>query len=230
MIKGIFFDAAGILYRRAGPTVEFAMGLLRNDGYSQEISANVSTQLQALRTQASRGLVNHETYWDRFLSAYGITEPNIRQTFITRIIEYSNNVLPVKGAREVLQELKRRNFLLGIVTDTMYPLEWKRNRLKKVGVDEFIDVIACSTVLGVHKPDSAMYLNALQQANLVPESSAFIGHMAVELQGARNAGMVTVALYFDTDAVADYYCESILDLIIIPIFYEDPERTNGRVH
>jgi FMN phosphatase YigB (HAD superfamily) len=85
-------------------------------------------------------------------------------------------------------------------------------------VAEYIDVIACSTVIGVHKPDPVMYSNALQQAHLSPDESAFVGHLALELQGAHNAGMVTVALDFEPDTVADYYCKSILDLLNIPIF------------
>jgi HAD superfamily hydrolase (TIGR01509 family) len=227
MIKGIFFDAAGILYQRAGHTMDFAFSLLRNEGFFRDATEVSMTHLQTLRTQANQGLVNHETYWDQFLLVHGVTEQELRQDYITRIIEYSNDVLPVPGARKALEGLKQRNFLLGIVTDTMYPLEWKRRRLKKVGVDEFIDVIACSTVLGVHKPDSRMYLNALQQANLSPEESAFVGHLAIELRGAREAGMLTVAINFEPDAVADYYCKSILDLLRVPVFHGVPGKENN---
>jgi len=63
--------------------------------------------------------------------------------------------------------------------------------------------VACSTVLGVHKPDPAMYLDALQQARLAPSEAAFVGHLAVELEGARKAGMTTVAVNYDPDAKAD---------------------------
>jgi HAD superfamily hydrolase (TIGR01509 family) len=218
LIKGIFFDAAGVLYRRASPTVDFALSLLMEGGFTTEIPAEDLTRILALRAQANQGQVNHETYWDQFLRMHGVADPCLRQTFITQIIDYSNDVLPVRGAREALQGLKQRRFLLGIVTDTMYPLEWKRRRLEKVGVAEFIDVIACSTVIGVHKPDPAMYSTALQQSHLSPGESAFVGHLALELQGAHDAGMVTVAVDFEPDTVADYYCRSILDLLDIPIF------------
>ena len=227
MIKGIFFDAAGVLYCRARPTEDFALGLLRNGGFSIDVTSEDLTHLLALRAQANQGQVNHEAYWDQFLMMHGVADPYLRQTFITRIIDYSNDVLPVPGAREALQGLKQRSFLLGIVTDTMYPLEWKRRRLEKVGVAEYIDVIACSTVIGVHKPDSGMYLNALQQAHLSPDESAFVGHLAIELRGAHNAGMVTVAVNFEPDAVADYYCKSLLDLLNVPIFNGIPIEAKG---
>jgi HAD superfamily hydrolase (TIGR01509 family) len=228
MIKGIFFDAAGVLYRRASPTADFALELIKNGGFPVEVTSDDLTHLQALHAQASQGQVNHEAYWDQFLMMHCVADPYLRQSYISRIIDYSNAVLPVPGAREALQELKQRSFLLGIVTDTMYPLEWKRRRLEKAGVVEYIDVIACSTVIGVHKPDPGMYLNALQQAHLSPRESAFVGHLAIELRGARDAGMVTVAVSYEPGAVADYYCKSILDLLNIPIFSGIPVEADDR--
>jgi HAD superfamily hydrolase (TIGR01509 family) len=226
MIKGIFFDAAGILYSRATPTVEFAMDLLRKGGFAVEIPSEDLAQLTALRVQANHGKVNYTAYWDKFLVLHGVVDTGTRKTFSTQIIDYSNDVIPVPGAREALQGLKQRNFLLGIVTDTMYPLEWKKRRLVRAGVAEYIDVIACSTEVGVHKPDPVMYLNALEQAHLSPEESAFVGHLGIELMGANKAGMTTVAVNFEVEVVADYYCQSILDLLDVPIFAGIPIETN----
>lgn len=218
MIKGVFFDAAGILYRRATPSMDFALELLKGGGYPLEIASDDQTQLMLFRERANLGQVDHKDYWDMLLRLHGVADPKLRSTFITRIIDYSNNVSPVPGARETLQGLKQRNFLVGIVTDTMYPLEWKIRRLEKVGVAEYIDVIACSTEVGIHKPDTRMYLNAIQQAHLSPDESAFVGHLGIELWGAHNAGLVTVAIDPDAGAVADYFCKSILELLNIPIF------------
>jgi len=218
MIKGIFFDAAGVLYYRSKHTVDFALKLLQEMGYSQEVSSRDIESLEALRLQVNQGLASHDAYWDLFLSLRGVTDAPQRRQYIGRIVDFSNDVQPVPGVREALAELKSRGYALGVVTDTMYPLEWKKRRLEKVGVAEFIDVIACSTVLGVHKPDPAMYLNAIQQLHLSVPESAFVGHLAVELQGARLAGMATVAVNYDPDAQADYFCESLLDLLSLPIF------------
>jgi HAD superfamily hydrolase (TIGR01509 family) len=218
MIRGIFFDAAGILYYRPEPTETYTLKLLRQANFSTEISPEDLQQQMALRAQANQGQVSHETYWDQFLLRRGVTDPAQRKSLVGQIIDYSNDVLPTPGGREALAGLKQRGFVLGIVTDTMYPLEWKMRRLNKVGVAEFIEVVACSTVLGVHKPDPATYLNALQQAHLTPGEAAFVGHATVELEGARRAGMTTVAVNYDADAPADYYCNSLLDLLNVPIF------------
>ena len=216
MIKAIFFDAAGILYTRGGHTEEFALDLLQDEGFSTELPSDQLAIQMTLRSRANQGIVGHDVYWDQFLLMRGVNDPQQRKEFATRIIDYSNDILPISGAREALTALKERGFLLGIITDTMYPVEWKMRRLEKAGVAEFIDIVACSTNLGAHKPDPAIYAFAIEQATLTQNETAFVGHLGVELEGAQKAGMVTVAIGYDPDTRADYYCKSLMDMLDIP--------------
>ena len=158
----------------------------------------------------------------------GVLDPDQRKEYTIRITHYSNDVQPTPGNRETLSELKQRGFILGIITDTIYPLEWKVRRLEKAGVAEFIGIIACSTDLGVHKPDPAIYSYAIKQANLKHGETAFVGHLGSELQGAQKAGMITIGMddaENDTRAAADYYCKSLPDLLTLPIFQKVYEET-----
>jgi len=229
-IKGIFFDAADVFYRRPEPTIEYVLNLLEEKGLSTELSAEDRVHQRALRSRANSGYLSPDEYWDQFLLMHGVAVPEERKTLVGQIIAYSNDVLPIPGGKEALAGLKQRGFILGIVTDTIYPIEWKMRWLDKVGVAEFLDVVACSTVLGMHKPDPAMYLNALQQAHLAPSESAFVGHDAGELEGARKAGIATVAVNYDPHAEADYYCESLLDLLNVPVFQEAGESSANRTN
>jgi HAD superfamily hydrolase (TIGR01509 family) len=217
-IEGVFFDAAGVLYNRPISTRAYALSLFQPASSATELSAEDLTRHDALRSLANKGHISPDEYWDQFLLIHGVASPEERRLLVGKINDYSDNVLPVPGGREALAALKQRSFLLGIVTDTMYPLEWKMRWLDEVGVAEFIDVVACSTVLGAHKPDPAMYLNALQQAGLTPGQSAFVGHDGEELEGARKAGMVTVAVNYEPGTRADYYAQSLVDLLNLPIF------------
>jgi putative hydrolase of the HAD superfamily len=149
---------------------------------------------------------------------HGVTDSDIRSEMITRIVNFSNGVLPVDGCRDALLELKRRGYVLGIISDTIYPLEWKMKRLHMAGVDDLIDIVACSTDLGMHKPHPAFYRYAVNQANLSPYQTAFVGHDIRELRGARRAGMMTVAIFYEEGAKADHYCTSMSDLMTIPEF------------
>lgn len=218
MIKGIFFDAAGVFYYRTEGTGAFVKGLLAELGYPTELSAENEARKKAMRVQATEGRISHDVYWDQVLRMYGVSDAERRAMLRKHILDRANDVIPHPGGKAAMAGLHARGFILGIVTDTIYPVEWKMAWLAKVGVAEFIDVVACSTVVGAHKPEPAIYLNALQQARLVPTEAAFVGHDARELAGARRAGMVTVAVNHDPDAQADYYADSLLGLLDVPIF------------
>lgn len=221
MIKAIFFDAAGILYTRGGPTEAFALSLLQKMGFSNDLSPDQLNKQLELRSKANKGAISHEIYWDNFLLMRNVLQPQQRKDFALQIINYSNDVQSVPGAGDALRKLKERGLLLGIITDTMYPVAWKMRRLEKAGVAEFIDIVACSTALGAHKPDPAVYTYALQQAHLTPGESAFVGHLGIELQGAHKAGMVTIAIKPDVGTEADYICDTLMDLLSLPVLIKN---------
>jgi HAD superfamily hydrolase (TIGR01509 family) len=217
-IRGILFDAAGVFYRRPGSTGRYVAKLLEGMGLSMELSVEDRLRQKALRSRANKGHLGPDEYWDQVLRMAGVADPLQRQALLRQIEAYSDNVLPIPGGREALAGLKQRGFLLGIVTDTIYPVERKMRWLRQIGIAEFIDVVACSTVVGAHKPDPAIYLDVLQQARLTPDLAAFVGHDADELDGARRAGLATVAVNHKLGAKADYYARSLLDLLNVPIF------------
>ncbi len=217
-IRGILFDAAGVFYDRPEPTRKYVASLLEEMGLSTELSAEDQARQKALRSQANRGHFSPSEYWDQVLLMLGVASPTDREMLVAKINAYSDQVQAIPGGGEALAGLKQRGFVLGIVTDTIYPIGRKMRWLNQVGVAEFIDVVACSTVVGAHKPDPAIYLNALQQAHLRPDESAFVGHAADELEGAHCAGLATVAVLYEPDAHADYYAESLVDLLNVPIF------------
>ncbi len=219
-IRGIFFDAAGVFYRRPLPTDKYMQGLLREKGYATELSAEDRVRQKALRSRADSGLVSHDAYWDGVLEMHGVGDPEERAPMVAKIHAFSDNVIAIPGGREAVATLKQRGFVIGIITDTVYPVERKMLWLDKVGVAEYVDVVTCSTVLGAHKPKPEPYLAALKEAQLSPEEAAFVGHDTDELAGAHRVGMTTVAVHYEADAEADYYAESLLDLLNIPIFKE----------
>ncbi len=216
-IKGVFFDAAGVLYRRPEPTERFVSRLLSAKGLPADLSAEGRARRELLLSQATAGRLTPDQYWDEVLLSYGLVDPEERRALGARIDAYADIVIPFPGAREALAGLKRRGFLLSIVTDTVYPLERKMRWLGQIGVAELVDVVACSTAVGLQKPDSAMYLYAVQQAHLTPAESAFVGHDAGEIEGARRAGLATVAVNYGPGAQADYYADSLLGLLDVPI-------------
>lgn len=218
VISGIFFDAAGVFYDREETTTTFAVRRLQELGYQTRFSGEDNRRKQELHVLANGGRISHEKYWDEVLELYGLNSSPVRDQLRKEILAQTFNVFAYPGGRDAMAELQARGFILGIITDTIYPVEWKMAWLEKVGVAEYIKIISCSSSLGVHKPQPEIYLNALQQARLSPAEAAFVGHDALELDGARRAGLATVAVNYDAGAKADYYAPSLTGLLDVPIF------------
>jgi FMN phosphatase YigB (HAD superfamily) len=226
MIKGIFFDAADVFYRREESTVAFARRLIREAGYSTQLAPVDESRMEELHLQASRGAIGHEHFWQAYLEAHGVATGD-RSGMVRQISDQARVVQPIPGAHASVAELKARGFLIGIVTDTIYPLSWKMSWLDQAGVAEFVDVVSCSSDLGLKKPDPAIYLHAVRQASLTVAESAFVGHDSGELAGARAAGLATVAVLYEPGAQADFYASTLMDLLDVPIFLKPAEPADA---
>lgn len=222
-IKGIFFDAAGIFYDRTVSATTFLRRRLTELGYPSELSMEDGRRRKQMQVLATEGRLGYEEYWDTVLAMHGVRDPARRLALKKEILACIFDVFAYPGGRTALAGMQARGFIIGIVTDTIYPVQWKMEWLNKVGVAEFIQVVACSTTLGAHKPQPEMYLNAVRQAGLTPAQSAFVGHDAHELEGARRAGLATVAVNYAPDARADYYADSLPGLLDVPIFQSSIE-------
>jgi HAD superfamily hydrolase (TIGR01549 family) len=97
------------------------------------------------------------------------------------------------GALELLQELKRRGFTVGAISDWETTLP---DLLAELGIAPWLDALAVSAIVGVTKPSPRLFQEALRQANAAPETSLHIGDWyELDVAGARAAGMQ--ALLFD---------------------------------
>lgn len=97
------------------------------------------------------------------------------------------------GGLDLLAELKVRGFVLGAVSDWEDTLP---DLLTELGISPYLDALAVSAIVGVTKPASALFQDALRQANTPAETSLHVGDWyALDVAGARAAGMQ--ALLYD---------------------------------
>jgi HAD superfamily hydrolase (TIGR01509 family) len=220
MIKGIFFDASGVVYKHEVPMLQYARRLFKDQGYAADLSAEDEARLGNMKDLAHDGIITVHAYWDGFLKMCGVEDPAKRAGLMDRILEQANKVYGLPGAHETMRTLKKRGFILGIVSGSIYPAEWKKAWLEVAGVAEFIDVLVYSTELGSRKPHPSIYWTALNKARLTPRQTAYVGNGGEKLAGARRVGMVTVAVLYDPDAEADYYAKTLPELLNLPIFQQ----------
>ena len=213
-IRAILFDADGVLYYRKDKGRELTSFLVTMGIPVDQVPIE---KLQHYRSLASIGRMNFEEYKKAVLHLYGITDPELIARGIKISLEGNHDIGHFDGVRETLEELKNRKLYLGIVTDTAQPLHVKLGKLERGGIGHVWDSIIASQEVGVQKPDPKIYQLALKQLGLQPRQAIFVGHKTAELEGARKAGLKTVAFNYDPDAIADYYIDHFTHLADLSI-------------
>jgi putative hydrolase of the HAD superfamily len=117
-------------------------------------------------------------------------------------------------ARDVLDHLAGRGLTLGVVSNFE---PWLTDVLELEGVHDRFAAVAISGVLGVAKPDPAIFHAALGQARVPAEATVYVGDSpTIDVVGARAAGLHPVLIdRFDRHPDADG-CPRITTLADLP--------------
>jgi len=102
----------------------------------------------------------------------------------------------IPGAAELLAEIKRRGYLLGLVADG--PEATFRNILAQHQLSHLFDTFAISERVGCSKPCPSIYLHALEELDIVPQDYGRVvmvgNYLERDVKGANALGIVSVWL------------------------------------
>ena len=93
-------------------------------------------------------------------------------------------------ARRVLQELSQTH-RLGIISDTWPSIE---RQMQSMDLHQFFSFTTFSFSLGVFKPDSRMYLDALEKCGRDAKETVFIDDKPENLDGAAKLGITPILI------------------------------------
>jgi HAD superfamily hydrolase (TIGR01549 family) len=109
----------------------------------------------------------------------------------------------VDGGREVVEELLRRGYTLGIISNligTREIPEW----LEAEGFGPYFKSVALSSVLGIRKPSPEIYLEAARRADVEPAKCAYIGdNLKRDVTGTRAAGFGMLVIMISPAELAE---------------------------
>lgn len=109
----------------------------------------------------------------------------------------------VDGSREVLEELQKRGYILGIISNligTREIPEW----LEAEHFAPYFRSVVLSSVLGIRKPDPAIYLEAARRAAVQPAKCAYVGdNLKRDVTGTRAAGFGMVIILISPSGLAE---------------------------
>lgn len=109
-------------------------------------------------------------------------------------------IRPFPNVNEVLSELRRRNYRLGVVTSKR---RMGADRSMKVfGLDSLVDCVIAAEDTERHKPNPDPILKAIEILSSTPARTAYIGDSTHDMIAGKRAGVFTVAALwgpFDPD-------------------------------
>lgn len=133
--------------------------------------------------------------------------------------EKYNNLHAYPGVKETLEELKRRDLKLAVVSDGVRLKAWMR--LNEAGIDAFFDVVVTYDDTGKKKPASEPFRRALDELGVLSSECVFVGDWPErDIAGAKAMGMTTVLARYGwlrkgAEHRADHEIDDIRELLSI---------------
>ncbi len=100
--------------------------------------------------------------------------------------------VPIDGAPGIIRVLKGLGYRLGVVSNAEGRVE---QDLESAGFAEMFETVVDSSVVGVEKPDPAIFRIALDRMGVSAATAMFLGDVpSIDVEGAKAAGITPVLL------------------------------------
>ena len=179
--KGVIFDWGGVLMRTVDPSGrrkwEHKLGLPPN-AVDRAVHGSRSWR------QAQSGIISDEEYWADVSDQLGLDEVQLaefRRDYFGGDQLDEEMVRFIRGLRPA-----HRTALLSNASPQLTEL------LEQLGVTDAFDVVVISGLVGVQKPDPAIYQIVLERLGLLPEETIFVDDFIENIEAARDLGMDTL--------------------------------------
>lgn len=116
------------------------------------------------------------------------------------------NYVLLEDTVKTLETLKKRGIKLGVISDTWPDVVLQ---LKHFRIIDYFDSLTFSYELGVFKPDTALFKDALAKIKLPAEQTVFVDDMAYILEGAHRLGINPVQSLVEPKKRADMRFPSV---------------------
>jgi putative hydrolase of the HAD superfamily len=195
-LRAVLFDAGNTLvfldYDRMAKGVSAALGISLT---GEALAAYAPDAARAMERAAGNDQDRAAAYLETLFRLVGVPAdrmPAVRQHLLRMHQERHlwSSVQP--GTAESLSRLRAAGLRLGIVSNSDGRVE---QALTAAGLRDYFDVVVDSGVVGMEKPDPAIFRAALDALGVAPEEALYVGDLyEVDIVGARAAGMDAVLL------------------------------------
>ena len=237
MIRGVFFDLGGTL-RICDPAPEYQAKAARRmaelagaddpEAFLKKIDAVYEGKYRPWALKENREAGDYDL-WARWLLPE-LPEDRLRAVCHEMTYQYrqvKGLCRVVDGGYEVIGELKKRGFALGIISNLIGEEEifgW----LKQDGLETYFDTVILSPICHIRKPDPEMYWMGCRELGLRPDECASVAdNLDRDITGAKRAGIGANILFISPEKLAkktvtdenrpDYIVHRFIDVLALPI-------------
>jgi len=190
--KAVLFDFFGTLSRGVRTHRE---GIAVALGCDEGVLNSVMAESFYGRATGRHGDEIRTMNWIAQQVGVSATDEQLRAAVAAHSLAQGGNFELRVDAAAVLQSLRSRGLLVGVVSDCTHDLALRWDEL---GIADLVDAKALSIELGVCKPDPRIYLHATDALQVLPGDCVYVGDGAShELSGAARLGMIPVRLKVD---------------------------------
>ncbi|MEM5017880.1 HAD family hydrolase [Metabacillus indicus] len=223
MIKVVIFDLDGTLLNR-----DESVKVFINRQY-ERLNKSVNHIPKEKYTKRfieldERGYVWKDKVYQQLteeLEITGVTWEDLLQDYIS---QFKNNCIPFQNLFEMLEELKNKNFILGMITNGIG--QFQMDNIRALGIEKYFQTILISEWEGVKKPDPNIFLRALKQLDVPPNQSVYVGdHPENDVKAAQNVGMKAI---WKKDVHWNHFTPNLMidDLGEIPLIISNLSENN----
>ncbi len=234
-IEAILFDMGGTLRGSAKKDedskkeiVRKIIGLVGADASPEEFAEMLTERTKAYRRWAKKTLtdVDERELWTKWMLPDWPSEQigDIAMQLNSLWREATGDRIIFPESKEVILELFRRGYRLGLISNTISSVETPQ-LLSELELTGCFETVILSCVVGIRKPDPAILLEATKRMNIDPAKCAYIGNLLHrDVQPSQKAGFAKVVIRRDSETfdayqakypefVADHYIDDLYGLL-----------------
>lgn len=223
VIKAVLFDLDGTLLNRDESVKMF---IERQYDRLYKLVGHIPKEKYMSRfiELDNRGYVWKDKVYQQLVDEFKITDITWETLLQDYISEFKNNCVPFPNLIGMLEELKSKHLVLGMITNGYG--QFQMDNIKALGIDEYFDTILVSEWEGIKKPDPQIFIRALEKLKVLPSESIFMGdHPVNDVEAAQNVGMKGIwKRDFQWDHVAADFI--VNDLYELPLIIEKLSKQN----
>jgi putative hydrolase of the HAD superfamily len=169
-----------------------------------------------------RGYVWKDEVYAKLIDCFSLNHFSTEELVQDYLLNFARHATPFAGVHHVLSTLKRKGYLLGLITNGREDLQ--SSTIKALDIEQYFDLILISESIGIKKPDPRIFVHALNELHVEACNAIYVGdHPINDIEAAIRCGITGIWKQSESRDSQDFQY-SIKELPEIFNFLENQDR------